>query len=98
VSANNREGNSFVCISSNNSASGRFREDGDWAKGQRLTCGDGKNEVRGGVQAAFLDVIGIKVLRVFFLAIYNHSPLQLLRILFPPPSLKQKWVETVFLT
>jgi hypothetical protein len=42
-------------------------------------------------EAAFLDVIGAKVLRVFLRAIHNHLYYRIL--LHPPPE--QKWFETV---
>jgi hypothetical protein len=42
------------------------------------------------VEAEFLDVIGTKVLRVFFHAFHSH----LYRIPPPPHLSKQKWFET----
>jgi hypothetical protein len=42
-------------------------------------------------EAEFLDVVGIKVLRVFLLAIHSHLYSQ---ISLPPPPLEQKWFET----
>jgi hypothetical protein len=41
-------------------------------------------------EAEFLDVIGIKVFRVFLLAIHSH----LYKWIYSPSSREQKWFET----
>jgi hypothetical protein len=61
---------------------GKGCEWGVWACEVSLYCTD----------AEFLNVIGTKVLGVFFLAI--HSPLNEKFLHPPPPPLDQKWFET----
>ncbi len=46
-------------------------------------------------EAEFLDVIGIKILRVFLLAIHSHLYALTDFTPPPPPSPEQKWFETV---
>jgi hypothetical protein len=52
-------------------------------------CGGGAVHSSGRPEAEFLDIIEIRVLRVFLLAIHRHKGINP-----PPPTLEHKWFET----